>query len=183
MRSYEQISLAQKRRFPFRFSGLLIVLLLILSGCFRYSLTGVSIPSDIQTIYIPFFPNQAATAVPGLPDQINEALIDRFVNQSRLRLAGSRTNADALIEGVITSYSNKAFSISNDETTALNRVEISVRASFRYANEEQEKWNKTFSGFGEFDPAQDPINGENDAAQEAIQQLVENMFNEALGGW
>jgi hypothetical protein len=143
----------------------------------------VNIPDDVQTVYIPFFSNKAPTAVPGLADQINSALIDRFVNQSRLRLASSRSNADALVDGVIISYSNKAFSISNQETAALNRVEISVRASFKFAREEKEKWNKNFSGFGEYDPAQDPINGENEAAQEAIEQLVENMFNEALGGW
>lgn len=161
----------------------IIGILLFINSCFRYSLTGVNIPENVQTVFIPFFPNQAPTAVPGLADQINAALINRFVNQSRLRLASNRSNADALVEGVIISYSNKAFSISNNETASLNRVEISVRASFKYASEDKEKWNKTFNGFGEYDPSQDPINGENEAAQEAIEQLVENMFNEALGGW
>jgi hypothetical protein len=137
----------------------------------------------VQTIFIPFFPNQAPTAVPGLSDQINTALVDRFVNQSRLRLSNDRNVADAVIDGVIISYSNRPFSIASDERASLNRVEIAVRATFKYRTEDEPKWNKSFSGFGDFDPSDDPIGGENEAAQLAIQQLVENMFNEALGGW
>jgi hypothetical protein len=161
----------------------LLAVLLGCTACFRYSFSGVSIPNEVQTIFIPFFPNQAPTAVPGLPDQINTALIDRFVNQSRLRLSNDRNLADAVIDGVIVSYSNKPFSIASNERASLNRVEIAVRATFKYRTEDQPKWNKNFSGFGEYDPAEDPIGGENEAAQLAIQQLVENMFNEALGGW
>lgn len=161
----------------------IIVILISCIGCFRYSFSGVSIPNEVETIFIPFFPNQAPTAVPGLPDQINSALINRFVNQSRLRLSNDRNLADAVIDGVIVSYSNKPFSIASDERASLNRVEIAVRATFKYRTDNEAKWNKNFSGFGEYDPSEDPIGGENEAAQLAIQQLVENMFNEALGGW
>lgn len=161
----------------------LLVMGFICVSCFKYSFSGVSIPNEVQTIFIPFFPNQASTAVPGLPDQINTALVDRFVNQSRLRLSNDRNLADAVIDGIIVSYSNKPFSISSDERASLNRVEIAVRATFKYRTENEPKWNKNFSGFGEYDPSEDPIGGENEAAQLAIQQLVENMFNEALGGW
>lgn len=152
-------------------------------GCFRYSFTGVSIPADVETIFIPFFTNQAQTAVPGLPDLVNEALVDRFVNQSRLRLSNERNQADAVLDGQIIRYSNKPFSISSQEQANLNRVEIAVRVSYKYAKSDQPEWNKEFSGFGEFDPATDPINGENEAAAEAIQQLAETIFNEALGSW
>lgn len=162
---------------------LFLIVFLLNSGCLRYSFSGVTIPDSVKTIFIPFFPNQAQTAVPGLPDLINAALIDRFVNQSRLQLSDNRQQADAVIEGRIISYSNKAFSISSEEAANLNRVEIGVQASFLIKSEDKERWNKRFSGFGEFDPAENPINGENQAANDAIEQLVENMFNEALGSW
>ena len=62
-----------------------LAILVLSSGCFRYSFTGTSIPEGVNTIYIPFFPDQSDSGIGNLSDLLNEALIDRFVNQRRLQ--------------------------------------------------------------------------------------------------
>lgn len=161
----------------------LILLLISFSGCFQYSFTGTSIPEGVNTVFIPFFADQSTSGVPDLSDRLNQTLIDRFINQTRLSLANNRDEADAVLEGSITSYNNRIVSISGEEQAEQNEISISVRATFQFTDEEKPEWSKTFSGSANYDPNEDPIEGENIAAGEALNQVANNMFNDAVSGW
>jgi outer membrane lipopolysaccharide assembly protein LptE/RlpB len=161
----------------------LLALLPILSGCFRYSFTGTSIPEDVNTIFIPFFPDQSSSGLGTLSDQLNRKLIDRFVNQSRLQLANSAANADANLEGQIVGYSDQPFTVGGDQATEENRVTITVQATFQYAKDDQPLWSKRFEGYGNYDPNENPIDGEQAAADEALDMIARNMFNDSMGQW
>lgn len=153
------------------------------SGCLRYSFTGASIPSGVETIFIPFFPDQSNSGLGDLSNRLNNALVNRFVNQSKLQLANSEEDADAVLDGVITAYTNRPFSIGGNEQSNQNEVSITVRATFKYASEEEPEWSNTFSGKFTYDPTEDPINGENEAANSALEQVANNMFNDAVSNW
>jgi hypothetical protein len=162
---------------------LLFGLILFSQGCLRYSFTGTSIPEGVNTIYIPFFPDQSNSGFGDLSDRLNLALIERFVNQSRLQLANNESDADAVLDGSIVSYSNRPFSIGGDEQANQNQISISVRGSFQYKTDEQALWNKSFTGTFTFDPTEDPVNGEEEAADEALEQIANDMFNDAVSSW
>ncbi len=162
---------------------LFLGLLFLSSGCLRYSFTGTSIPDGVNTIYIPFFPDQSNSGFGDLSDRLNLALIERFVNQSRLQLANNESDADAILDGSIVSYSNRPFSIGGDEQANQNQISISVRGSFQYQTEDEALWNKSFTGTFTFDPTDDPINGEEEAADEALEQIANDMFNDAVSSW
>lgn len=164
-------------------SILLFLVLISLTSCFRYSFTGVAIPDDVRTIYIPFFQDQSGSGLADLSDQLNQSLINRFVNQTRLRLSTDIETADIVMEGVITGYRNAPFSIGGNEAAALNRVTITVRGSFTYRSEDKPRWNKSFTGNGDFDPSINPIDGETSAAGIAMDQISQNMFNDSVGRW
>ena len=176
-------------KFPFNrlkskniFSVLLIGIILS-SGCLRYSFTGVSIPSDVSTIYIPFFTDNSNSGLSDLSDQLNEALINRFVNQTRLQLVDSEDQADIILNGSITGYSNQPFSVSGDQTASLNRVQITVNGTFIYTRDEDPVWNRSFTGQAEYDPAENPLDGEISAATDAMDRIAQNMFNDSVGRW
>lgn len=156
---------------------------IFLSGCLRYSFTGASIPPGVETIYIPFFPDQSNSGLGDLTDRLNQILINRFVNQSKLQLADNAADADAVLDGVITSYSNRPFSIGGDEQANVNQVSITVRATFLYTDNEEPEWSNSFNGTFTYDPTEDPIEGENTAANGALEQIANNMFNDAVSNW
>ncbi len=162
----------------------LLLVLLATGGCFRYSMTGTSIPSDVSTIYIPFFPDQSNSGLGNLSDQLNDALVDRFVNSTRLQLANSRGNADAVLDGSIVSYNNRPFTVGGDDETSENRVSITVQATFTYASEDKPEWqSQRFQDHSNYDPGTNPIEGENNAAEDALRKISDNIFNEAVGQW
>lgn len=164
-------------------SILIIGSLLLIEGCVQYSFTGTSIPSDVRTIYIPFFDDRSGGGIGDINDRLNRSLINRFVNQSRLSLSTNEDIADAYIDGTIQSYQNQPFSVGGDERANLNQVSISVRASFKYADDEQPLWEKNFSGTGTYDVIENPVDGEVVAVEEALQQIANNMFNDAVSNW
>lgn len=163
----------------------LLLPLFIFSSCLRYSFSGASIPEGVNSIYIPFFANQSSAGVSDLSDRLNAVLINRFINQSSLQLANNRGSADAVLEGTIISYNNAPFSVTGDEQANQNEVEIAVRGTFTFTFTKNQKseWNKTFSGRSTYDPNENPIEGESGAAQEALEQIANNMFNDAVSGW
>lgn len=155
----------------------------LFSGCLRYSFTGASIPPGVNTIYIPFFPDQSNSGLGDLSNRLNEVLINRFVSQSRLQLANNEEEADAVLDGVITGYTNRPFSIGGNEQTNQNEVSVTVRATFSYTDKEEPEWSNTFNGKFTYDPAENPIDGENQAANSALEQIANNMFNDAVSNW
>ena len=159
------------------------VLFLSAKGCVRYSFTGTSIPADVQTIYIPFFQDQSQSGLGDLSDRLNQALVQRFINQSRLSLENDQESADAYIEGAIQNYINRPFSVAGNEQANLNEVQITVRALFQYADDEEPLWNKNFSGNATYDVLDNPVDGEIEAARLALEQIANNMFNDAVSNW
>jgi len=161
----------------------LLIVVFIGNGCLKYSFTGTSIPEGVNTVFIPFFPDQSNSGIGDLSDRLSEALIQRFVNESRLQLANSEDDADAIINGQIISYSNRPFSIGGNEQANQNQVQITVSASFKYRTDDAPLWDKNFSGNFTFDPTEDPVQGEEDAADDALEQIANNMFNDAVSSW
>ncbi|MEX0648706.1 MAG: LptE family protein [Balneolaceae bacterium] len=157
--------------------------LFLLAGCFNYSFTGTSIPSNVRTIHIPFFSDRSQSGLGDLSDRLNRALIERFVNQSRLSLTNEQETADAFVEGAIQNYTNRPFSVGGDEQANLNEIQITVRATFQYADDEEPLWDKSFSGNATYDVIANPVEGEIEAAETALQQIARNMFNDAVSNW
>lgn len=173
------ISMSFNKKFPV----LLVVLLIGISGCISYSFTGTSIPSDVRTIYIPFFPDRSQSGLGDLSDRLNRALINRFVNQSRLSLNNDQDESDAFVEGAIQTYVNRPFSIGGDEQANLNEIQITVRATFQYTSDDEPLWTKNFTGSATYDVLENPVDGEIAAAETALQQISNNMFNDAVSSW
>ncbi|MCC5941345.1 MAG: LptE family protein [Balneolaceae bacterium] len=166
-----------------KFPVIIAALLIGLSGCISYSFTGTSIPSDVRTIYIPFFPDRSQSGLGDLSDRLNRALVNRFVNQSRLSLINDQDESDAFVEGAIQTYVNRPFSIGGDEQANLNEIQITVRATFQYASDDEPLWTKNFTGSATYDVLENPVDGEIEAAEAALQQISNNMFNDAVSSW
>lgn len=176
-----------KPRKRFSFHTILFLLVfgvsLLCGGCFHYGFTGASIPEGVNSIYIPFFPDNSSSSVPNISSKLKQVLIDRFVQTSSLSLATNRSTADAILIGSISSYSDQPFSISGKNVSTQNKVTITVEAKFKFSDKDKAEWNKVFSGSATYNPTKNPIQGENNAATEALKQIANNMFNDAVSNW
>jgi hypothetical protein len=154
--------------------------LLVISGC--YSFTGAALPSHIRTISIPIFGDESRSGVPQLRERLSQRLADRIQTQSPLVIEQSRTDANAIVEGVVTAFTEQPSVIGGaTERATQNRITITVSATYRDLVKKKTLFKENFSAFKDY-----PI-GNNSARLQAIDEtltlLSENMLNKILSGW
>lgn len=160
----------------------LLVLLVCIQGCGVYSFTGASIPDHMSTISVPLVELRAAGSVPDLDQTLTQALIERFVDRTRLTLEPTEGVADAVLTTSIDRYSLTPVAVTGDERASLNRVTIAVSVRYFDRVEDSERLSRNFTASADYDPAEGPA-GESEAAQRAIDQLAGDIFTAATSDW
>jgi len=158
-----------------------LTLLFSISSCGIYSFTGASISNEVKTITINYFDNNSSLAPPNIANTLTEALKDKFVSETNLTFVNN--DADLIFEGYISDYSIKPVSIQANETAAKNRLTISVKVKFTNLTEESNNYDKTFSQFSDYESTQDLNSIEESLTEKIIEQIVENIFNQAVANW
>jgi len=156
-----------------------LVLIFVFSGC--YSFKGTSIPVNVTTFMLQSFEVQALNAPPDIDQSFSEALRDKIRTQSRLNQVNA--NGDVEFSGTITEYSIQPVAAREGEQSELTRLQISVKVNYVSWVNEEDKWNKPFSAFAEFDSSTDFSSVQDRLTEEIYEQIMENIFNEAFNKW
>ncbi len=153
----------------------------LITACGVYSFTGASIPPEARTISIAQFPNDASLVQPTLSQRFTEALQDKFLQRTSLRLVDA--GGDLHFEGSITDYRTQPTAIAGDDRAELNRLTISIRVRFYNEYDPDSEFERTFSRY--FDYASNlSLSQIEDEAIDAINELiVEDIFNQAVVNW
>jgi len=167
----------------------LFLLLIPLNGCGIYSFTGDSIDyTQVNTISISTFYNDAGNGPPNLNQTFTEALRDYYVRNSKLKLTES--NGDLQLEGSITRYETRlqapVSSSTNDDINdaGLERLTISVKAKYVNTTDDTFDFDKSFSFYADYDPNKNSfISIEDQLIEEITDQLVIDIFNASVANW
>lgn len=159
----------------------LLLLTAVISCRVNYSLSGASIPENVKTVSIEYFENQAALTNPNFPQIITEALRDKFLTQTRLKLVNS--DGDIHFRGVITAYQSAPVAVGGNDQASLNRLTISVVVSYENKLDENQNFNQSFTRFADFAASQNISSVEDALMNEIATQLVQDIFNRAFLNW
>lgn len=163
-------------------ASVLLFFLLAFAGCnVQYSFTGTSLPPEVATVSVQFFPSYAPLAQPNLSQEFTEALRDIFLSQTRLALV--KTGGDIQYEGEITGYQTRPAAIQGNETAALNRLTITVKVRFVNLVDEEQNFEQSFSQFADFDASQNISAVEDQLIEQINEQLVQDIFNRSVSNW
>lgn len=156
-----------------------ILFCLISSAC--YSFKGISIDPNTKTFYVQLFENTSRTIVPTLAQDFTQSLRDKIRNESRLN--PTDTDPDIEFIGNITGYRVSSVAPQANETTAFNRLEISVDIDFINHQDEEKNWKQTFRFFNDFESTQNLLDVQDQLIRNISDQLVEDIFNKAFTNW
>ena len=159
----------------------LTIILFSISSCGIYSFNGASISDEVKTVSIKTFDNRASLSPPMLSNTLTEALNDKF--SSETNLIPLSDNGDLIFTGQISNYSINPIAIQADETASKNRLNISVKVKFINNLDEENNYDITFSRYVDYDSSQDFSTIEESLNEEIINQLIEDIFNEAFTNW
>ncbi len=164
------------------FCAVIVFSTAVLSGCtIKYSFSGASIAPEVKTVSIQQFQNIATLVVPSLSSQLTEALQDRFTRQTRLELV--REDGDFSFEGNITNYTSTPIAVTGDEYASMNRLTVTVKVTFVNKIQPEYNFSKQFSAFEDYDSNMLMQEAEPTLLPEIIEQLVEDIFNQAVSNW
>jgi hypothetical protein len=117
--------------------ALLAVAAALAAGC-GYTLGG-SLPEHIRTVAVPVFRN--STSEPFIENALTQAVVNAFATSGRVRVVG-RADADALLEGEITSYELIPIAVVTGQNIAQYRLLVTMNVVFRDMRRNELLWQQ-----------------------------------------
>jgi len=158
-------------------------LALVAGGC-SYSPNPTAFPTHLSTIAVPVFQNR--TTQPALEEQVTQAVVDRFIKNSRLRVVGE-DQADLVITGAISTYKNAVFGFNAREQAQEYQVIVTVSVTAKDRVKNRELWKddnltRTSNYFVVATGGQ-PAKTEADGRTDAVDKLAEAVLNRTVETW
>lgn len=168
------------------FHTLILFLFIILSvinfnGCFSYSFTGASVPVHLKSIAIPIAEDRSGSGQPGLSEMLTNSLIQKFIDDNTLQVT-DKSKANAILNCSIISLTDVPTIITSKEEVAARRITVSVQATYRDLVKRKTIFEKNFSEYGDYPPS-GSLNDRNDAIQNAIDKISEDLLLGVVSGW
>lgn len=160
----------------------IIISIVALVGCtISYSFTGASIPPDAKTVFVSDFRNVAPIVNPELANNLTEALKDKFVGQTSLKLGDE--NADLYFEGSITGYNTQPVAIKAGDVASQNRLTITVKVKFVNNKDKNANFDASFSRYEDYDSQFNLTDVEAELVKSIVESLVDDIFTKAVVNW
>ena len=151
------------------------------SSCFLYSFKGTSIPAEVDTYFVERFDVRASSAIPTLGQTLSEALKDKIRSESNLKQ--NETDPHIEFKGVVTDFFVSSEAPQAGETTAFNRLTITLSVEYIYHKNEEKNWKQNFKSFSDFGSNDNLIDVQDELIDVIQEEMIEKIFNKAFNDW
>jgi hypothetical protein len=148
----------------------------LLIGCSPYTLNPRG-KSDINSIAIERFEND--TDQYELTDRMTDVVIDAFLADGNLKVL-PRDNADAILTGTLRSYSRTPSDYDENDEVISYSVTMTFDIALRKHGQDSDMWQELMTQEGIYLVASQT---EQDAQDEAISLLVQDIINKTTKSW
>lgn len=167
-----------------RFIALILsaILLLVAVSCtVSITMSGASIPENLNTFSVEYINNRAPLINPNLSQTLTDGLKDRIQKESRLVL--NEDQGDIAFSGNITGYNTKAMALKADAVSAQTRLTVTVKIRCRNFKDPKKDWEQSFSAYQDYDSEDNLSDVEDGLVELIVEELTENIFNKAFADW
>lgn len=162
---------------------IIFISLLFYSCGYRFAEKGAHLPSSVTSISIPVFENK--TMEPVIEEEITPAVIREFIKDRRLQVV-DKSQADVVLYGSITAYSESPLSFDTNQNVLENRIAITVHFKLLQASSNNILMEKDVTKTAEYRVNSDVMvtrAGRYSAIKELSTILAEEITDRMLGGW
>jgi len=161
---------------------ILCLCILITSCSVSYKFDGASVDyNTVKTISIQDFPNHASLVYPTLSPTFSDALRNKYVRQTRLKIVDN--NADLELEGEITAYDVKGLAVKADAYASMTELSITVKVRYVNNKKQGDDLNQSFTSSRPFSNTQTLDQVQDQLIPEIIDDLIDQIYNATLGNW
>ena len=117
----------------------LLLVLVVLAGCgYHLAGKGSTLPSHVHHLSVPLFENR--TAQPEIAQRITEQVTNEMIGRGVEVASGAGEDADAILNGVVNSYTSVPVGIGTDGRATRYEIVIQVAAELRDRRDESVLW-------------------------------------------
>lgn len=165
---------------------LLSLLALIISGCgYSFSGMGGTMPGNVESLYIPLMANQ--TSEPRIEHDLTSSVTRVFTRSGKVIIYEQSGSADAILDGKIVKYTNRAVSYdSNDDISEYRSTMLVDVDLVRNDNEKQIIWHKTVTWSTDYsasDNKSEQEDREDQAIDELSSRLAEELYDQLMNSF
>lgn len=147
----------------------------------NYSFTGANLSPEVKTFTVYYFPNRARLVNPTLSQSFTEQLREKLTRQTSLNELSE--SGDLEFEGQITGYEFRPMSVQKDDVSAQTRLTITINVKYTNNKVPEDNFEKSFSGYEDFDTDRDISSVEEDLTAQIIEKIIEDIFNATIANW
>ncbi len=140
-------------------------------------------PEHLKTIYVSAVADNSGYGNPLYRDNMTQLLVERFRDDNSFKV--SETAGDARLTVSIASINDATLSVgSGRQGTLENERKITVNCSVEYYDAVKKKsiWSKTFSNYSIYELV-NAQQARDEAVQQALEQLSDDIFLAVVSGW
>ncbi len=156
----------------------LLAFLLVFSGCGYYSFKG-ALPPHAKSIAIPLFDDR--TSYPDAREYITNAVTDAFIVDNTLKIV-DEGQADLVMRGTIQSISQRTAAVTTGEVASGYKIIVRIKLVVEDKVLNKNMVEKNLEQY-EFLDAGAGLDERNEAVQQALDLLVDDIFNATLASW
>ena len=162
---------------------LILFLSILINSCsILYKFDGATIDYELnKTISIQDFPNHARLVYPTLSATFSDALRNKYVRQTRLKIVDN--NADLELEGEITGYDVKGLAVKENSYASMTELSITVKVRYTNNKKPTDDLNQSFTSSRPFSNTQTLDDVQDQLIPEIIEDLIDQIYNATLGNW
>jgi hypothetical protein len=155
-----------------QFSALVLATLAL--GCGHYSFSG-SAATHLKTIAVPVFDDR--TAEFGIKERLTNTIIDEFTRDNTLKISDRRV-ADSVLLGSLLRVEERAGVYSQNESVQEIRIYLTVQMKYEDLKKRKTVWEAQITQFGNYTPP-----NRQDAIDEAVRKIANEVLNKTVSGW
>jgi hypothetical protein len=150
-------------------------------ACCAYSFTGSSVPEHLRTIAIPVVQDRSGAGISGLRELLTQELITQFIDDNSLQVT-ERSQADAVLECTIVSYTDAPSIVAAGESVEQRRVTITVQVIYKDLVKRINVFDKRFSNYGDYKSGTTE-SLRTEASNTAVNKIAEDILLAVVSGW
>jgi outer membrane lipopolysaccharide assembly protein LptE/RlpB len=155
-----------------------VLFLGMLGSCGYYSFKG-ALPPHAKSIAIPIFDDR--TSYPDAREYITNSVVDAFIVDNTLAVVDEE-DADLVMRGTIQSITQRAAAVTAGEVTSEYKLIVRIKLVVEDKVLNKKMVDKSLEQFAFLD-AGAGLDERNTAVQEAMDLLVDDIFNATLASW
>lgn len=159
----------------------LIPMVFWLTGCGVYSFSGAALSSEVETVTVQRFPNNADLVNPDLSQLFTQKLRQKILQDTNLELVDQ--GGDLVFSGNIQSYKVSAAVVRRGQQATTSELTIGIKTNYENRVDPKSNFDQVFSSGETFDQSRRLNEVEDELVDDITDNIIRDIFNQSVNNW